>query len=98
MSQLSSAYEDFLIWHDELELTIEEVLKRIVYEQQSLADWSLEKSDELQYWCVLFYGQPIFEPYPEDLPEDLPSLFIITDQEYVDLVKLWKSNDPDWNS
>ncbi len=57
MSQ-SSAYENISHWHDTFKLTIEEVRKRVLYVQ-----WSSEEWAELQHWCKVFYGQPLFEPY-----------------------------------
>jgi len=57
------AFENLSVWCKAFQLTIEDVQERVLH-----GDWSPEYWNEMQYWCVLFYGQPIFEPYPEDQP------------------------------
>lgn len=61
------AYENFSIWCRDYELTIEDVRERVIV-MFRCNNWSPVYWNEMQYWCVLFYGKPIFDPYPEDQP------------------------------
>ncbi len=49
-------YELFDAWFNDFQITIDEVRERVQW-----ADWSPETWAEAEYWCVLFYGQHIFE-------------------------------------
>ena len=66
MSKLSDAYKTLLVWHDDFKLTHDEVVERVFATLK--CGLSRDNLNELQYWCVLFYGEPIFQPYPEDQP------------------------------
>ena len=61
------AYLTFSVWYNVYGLTIEGVRERFIAIYK-VDNCSFDFIAEMQYWCVLFYGQPIFEPYPEDQP------------------------------
>ena len=49
------AYENLSTWYYEFELTIDEVRERCQW-----ADWTSDFWLDMEYWCILFYGESIF--------------------------------------